>query len=303
MMLWIAFALLLAGTLAVVLYPLLRAPAAVPARAAYDLAVYRGQLAEVELDAGRGLVSPDQADAARLEVQRRMLAAGSDATAHSDDRRARVTAAIVIALMLPLGAGLLYASYGNPQLPDRPYAARLRMEDAVKRADEADKLNLRLAAKPTAAGYERLAELYSSQHDYELAAEAFEHAIRLGTGTAFTWAGFGESLVFSGGGAVAPRALAAFARALELDAGEPRARFYAGLAEAQIGRFRDAVAIWRDLEKDSAADAPWLPLLRKQIAAVAKLGRFDPASVPHAPASAETLKAAVAAMNKSMERQ
>ena len=302
MMPWLAFALILAATLAVLLYPLWRAPAAVPARAAYDLAVYRGQLAEVELDVGRGLVAPDQADVARLEVQRRILAAGTDMSAPFNDRRARTTAAVVIALVLPLGAGLLYASYGDPQLPDRPYADRLQHDPAVILADAADKMAAQLASKPTAAGYQRLAQLYSLQHDYEHATDAFERATRLGANTAFIWAGLGESLMLSGGGAVTPQALAAFAHALELDSREPRARFYAGMAEAQIGNFRTAVANWRDLEKDSTADAPWLPLLHRQIAAVAKLGRFDPASVPPAPASAAALNAAVAAMNKAMER-
>jgi cytochrome c-type biogenesis protein CcmH len=299
MMLWIAFAFLLAATLAALIYPLWRAPSASPSRAAYDLAVYRGQLAEVEIDVGRGLVPPEQADAVRLEIHRRMLAAGSDGPAPTDDLPTRMTAAIVIALMLPLGAGLLYVSMGNPQLPDKPYADRVQHDPAVILADAADKMAAQLAAKPNAAGYVRLAQLYSLQRDHESAADAFERAIRLGADNASTWAGLGEALALASGG-VTPKALGAFARALELDAREPRARFYAGMAEAQIGDFKRAVAIWRDLEKDSTADAPWLPVLRRKIAAVAKFGRFDPASVPPAPASAEALKAAVAAMNKAM---
>ena len=300
MMLWIAFALLLAATLAALLYPLWRAPSASPSRAAYDLAVYRGQLAEVEMDVGGGLVSPEQADAVRLEIHRRMLAAGSDGSAPADDRRARTAATIVVALMLPLGAALLYASVGNPQLPDQPYADRLEHDPAVILADAADKMGAQLAEKPSGTGYLRLAGLYSRSRDFEHAADAYRRAIRLGADNAFAWAGLGEAIVLAAGGAVAPEALAAFAHALELDAREPRARFYAGMAEAQIGNYRAAVAIWRDLEKDSTSDAPWLPLVRSQIAALAKLGRFDPATVPPAPTSAAALKAAVAAMNKAM---
>ena len=302
MMLWIAFALLLAATLAVLIYPLWRAPSASPARAAYDLAVYRGQLDEVELDVGRGLVSPDQAEAARLEIQRRMLAAGSGAPTPSDDRRARTTAAIVIALMLPLGAGLLYASTGNPQLPDRPYADRLQHDPAVILANAADKLGAQLASNPSAAGYVRLAELYSLQHDSEHATSAFQRAISLGATSASTWAGLGQSIVVADGGAVGPQALAAFAHALERDAHEPRARFYAGMAEAQIGNFRAAVAIWRDLENDSTPDAPWLPLLRREITSAAATGRFDHNTVTPVPPSAEALNAAAAAMAKAMNR-
>jgi len=300
-MLWVIFALLLAATLATILFPLWRTPGAVPARAAYDLAVFRNQLAEVDADVERGLVLPDQAEGARLEIQRRMLAAGPG-NAPSDNPRARKAAAVVISIILPLGAGLLYAAYGNPRLPGEPYAYRLRHEPAVILAHTADRLSAQLSTDPSAAGYLRLAELYSQGHDFDHAEEAFRRAIALGADTASSWAGLGEAIVLTSGGAVAPDALDAFARALELDRREPRARFYAGMAEAQIGNVRNAVAIWRDLEDDSRSDEPWLPLLREEIAAAARLGKFNPAAVPPTPASAAALRDAVTAMNKAMER-
>jgi cytochrome c-type biogenesis protein CcmH len=303
MMLWIVFALLLTATLAVVLYPLWRASKPAPARADYDLKVYRAQLAEAESDVERGILSPDQAEGARLEIQRRMLAASGDGRAPSDDRRARTTAAIIIALVLPLGAGLLYASWGNPQLPGQPYAQRLQHDPTVILADAADKLSAQLSVKPSAAGYLRLAELDSSIHDYAHAEAAYRRAIQLGADTAFAWAALGECTMLAGGGMLTPDALAAFAHALELDAREPRARYYAGMAEAEIGNFRNAVAIWRDLQADSKPDAPWLPALRRGIDTAAKAGRIDPSSIPPAPASAATFNAAVAAMKKAMGAQ
>lgn len=301
MMLWLVFGVVLVATLSTLLYPLLRAPAAAPARADYDLAVYRAQLAEVDSDVERGVVSADHADTARLEIQRRMLEAAKTSTnPPGDDHRARKTAAIVIAIILPITAGLLYASRGNPQLPDRPYADRLEHDPAVILANTAAKMETQLTAAPSIAGYQRLSDLYLMQQDYERASTAIKRAIKLGANGAADWAQLGQTIVLASGGIVAPQALAAFAHALELDAREPRARFYAGLAEAQIGNLKGAVAIWRDLEKDSKADAPWLPALRQQMATVAKLGKFDPASVPPAPPSAAVLTAAVSAMNKAM---
>jgi cytochrome c-type biogenesis protein CcmH len=301
MILWLIFALLLTATLAALLYPLVRAPKAALARADYDLAVYRAQLAEVDTDMDRGVVSPDQAEAVRLEIQRRMLEATKTGTrASADDRGARRAAAIVIAVILPVCAGLLYASRGNPDLPDRPYADRLEHDPAVILANAAAQMETQLAAKPSAHGYQRLAELYLQQHDYERAAASVKQAIQLGADDAGDWALLGQAIVLGSDGIVAPQALAAFARALELDAREPRARFYAGLAEAQIGNLKGAVAIWRDLEKNSRDDAPWLPVLRRQMATVAKLGKFDPLSVPPSAPSAAALAAAVAAMNRAM---
>ena len=44
-------------------------------RASHDLQVFRDQLREVEADARRGLLSPEEAAATRTEVSRRLLAA------------------------------------------------------------------------------------------------------------------------------------------------------------------------------------------------------------------------------------
>ncbi len=75
MTLWIAAGGLIALTLAVLLVALLRARPPSALRGDYDLAVYRSQLEEVERDVERGILAPDLAEAARLEIKRRMLAA------------------------------------------------------------------------------------------------------------------------------------------------------------------------------------------------------------------------------------
>ena len=84
---------------------------------------------------------------------------------------------------------------------------------------------------------------------------------------------------------VVPEAHAAFTKALKFDKRDARARFYLGLAETQINESRRAVAIWRDLEKDSPPDAPWLSMVKEHIATFAKEGGFDPTTVPPEPPS------------------
>lgn len=302
-MIWVIFALITLAALVTVLYPLLRPAAAVATRPDYDLAIYRAQLTEVEADADRGVLAPDQASDARLDITRRMLdATHASGKSVSDDRSARRTAGIVIALMLPLGAGLLYASYGHPEMPDQPYAARLEHDPAVILAHAAEVMERDLSVKPSARGYQRLSQLYLDQRDYEHAAGAIRRAIALGANDAADWAELGQIYVLAADGAIPPIALASFAHALQLDAREPRARFFAGVAEARIGNLTRAVAIWRDLERDSKPGAPWLPILHLEIAETAKAGHFDPTSVPPEPPSAAALAATVARMNKAMER-
>jgi cytochrome c-type biogenesis protein CcmH len=297
----LVFAAVTLATLAVLIWPLVRAPAALGTRADYDLGVYRAQLAELDADTARGLITPVSADAARAEIQRRMLAAASSPVP-ADDRGARRTAAVAIAVTLPLAAALLYMAYGRPQLPDAPYAERLKHEPAVILANAGAKMEAQLAAKPSIAGYRRLAEFYLRTNDVPRAAAAQKRAMQLGADSAADWADLGEIDVIAAQGAVGPEALASFAQALKRESREPRARFYAGLAEAEIGNARRAVAIWRDLERDSKPDAPWLPVLRRQIAAVSKSGGFDPATVPPETPSSAMLDQAVAAMAKAMNR-
>ena len=59
---------------------------------------------------------------------------------------------------------------------------------------------------------------------------------------------------------------------------------------------RGAVAIWRDLEKDSAPDTPWLGMVQKQIRTIAKKNDFDPALITPAPPSLAVPDTATAIM-------
>src|SRR6185369_14363693 len=68
-------ALLTAGTVGVLLIPLLRAKLTATNRLDNDLAIYRDQLAEVERERATGNLSDSDATAARTEIERRILVA------------------------------------------------------------------------------------------------------------------------------------------------------------------------------------------------------------------------------------
>src|SRR5260370_85402 len=73
MTLWFVFALMTAAASFAVLWPLRhrdRQPSG-----GSEAAVYRDQLAEIDRDAAAGLIGPAEADAARVEISRRLLAA------------------------------------------------------------------------------------------------------------------------------------------------------------------------------------------------------------------------------------
>jgi cytochrome c-type biogenesis protein CcmH len=81
-------------------------------------------------------------------------------------------------------------------------------------------------------------------------------------------ANLGEALAAAAGGVVTANARAAFERALALDAAEPKARFFIGLAAEQDGKPAEAAAVWRRLLKDAPPDAPWIDFVREALARV-----------------------------------
>ncbi len=298
MTLWILFSAVTLVVLLLLVVPLLRRQTAAPARIAYDIVVYRDQLAEVERDLERGLLNGDQAEAARTEILRRMLAA-EDAELEAPapeyrlggGRSLRLTTALVILIGLPLGSFGLYGLLGAPWLPGQPFASR-QADPNLKMAEMAANLAQDLVAKPDAEGFTTLAETYFTLRRYGEAAQAYKRAIGLGMIDAQMLASLGETLTLDNNGDVSPDARTAFLQALTLDRQEPRARFYLGLGKAQIGHFAEAVSIWRDLEKDSPGDAPWLGMLKEHIAEYAKQGGFDPASIKPIPPAPEGTKTA-----------
>ena len=106
---WAVAAVAVTGCLGVVFAPLLRGGGSGARRASYDLQVHRDQLREVEADLARGLLSAPEAEATRIEISRRLLAAataeGAEAAAGAaPEAVARLAAAAMIAALL-LAAG------------------------------------------------------------------------------------------------------------------------------------------------------------------------------------------------------
>ena len=284
-MVWIVFASMVLVAMGYLILPFLREERMIAPRKDYDVLVYRDQLAEVDRDIQRGLLLPDQADAARTEIYKCMMLAENMPVANmgANAKGGKRIALIVILFLLPFGSILTYAYLGSPELPAKPYVERKNDPDFLV-AGEAEKLAVELAAKPDANNYARLGDMYSALHSFDKAVGAYEKASELNAKDPTIWSGLGQAIALAQGGMIVPEARDAFIKALQIDAHEPSARFYLGMAELQIGEYRKAIAIWRDLEKDSPPDAPWLAMVKDRIAVVSKKEGFDPATiVPSAP--------------------
>ncbi len=109
MTLWFILAVMTAAAAFAVLWPLGRRHPVHRAHAAEaDLAVYRDQLRELARDREAGLIGENEAEAARVEIARRLIAAADSAQAESaishPSRRRRRAAALAALIGLPAGA-------------------------------------------------------------------------------------------------------------------------------------------------------------------------------------------------------
>ena len=292
MTLWLLVGLLSAAVVALLAAPLLKG-ATQEAATHPDLAVYRDQLAELEREVARGLLPAAEADSARLEIQRRLLAAAGEAGRDGAAGHGRAIAGAALLLLLPAAAVAIYLDLGSPSLPALPFAARApAAAPNQEMAQLTDELSARMKAYPQdPKGWILLGDALGQLARYADSADAYAKAIaRLqATGVAVPAelrSLHGEALSAAAEGEVTPAAKADFDAALAADPKDPRARFYLALAQSQAGHTDAALAQWVALEADSPADAPWRAMLAAAIDSTArKLGR-DPARLPGRKAAA-----------------
>lgn len=296
MIFWIFATVFIAFVLVMVLKPLLRSgpqddTSITDNAAVYDVAVFKSQLREVGRDRARSRITQEEAESARIEIGRRLLAADKRVSAAQINASPMPsTADRVIAFFLIAGAlaisMVLYDRLGNPSNPDMPLALRqaeiqlAQMAQDGARAEanaEADALALQATEmrarleqdNGTAADWAALGRIEMRRGAFADAATAYERAIDITPDDPDLNSAYGEALVFWAGGEVTPTAYIAFQRVLTLRPGDPRARFYRGVYQRQEGFYRDALDTWTQLLIESGPDAPWAPILRERAESLA----------------------------------
>lgn len=265
MMVWI----LLAGFALVALLPLgiaVLRPAAARGRREADIALYRAQLAELDREREAGRLDDAGHHAARVEVQRRLIAAADQVEGAVATVRGPAVMLALLPLIAAAGVGL-YLLRGTPGMPSAPYALRA---EAMARDDRIlAMLRERLSAMdpqtPQARqGWVLLGNAERDRGRPEAALDAWRRAIEARFDAALA-ADIAEMEITRGAPAEATPLIA---RALAETPNDPRLRFLAGLVEAESGRPANARALWQALLGDSPADAPWRGLLERRLSAL-----------------------------------
>ncbi len=260
-MIWLWMLLLALLALAPLGWALWR-PRAVRGRRDADLALYRSQLAELDADLAAGRLEAPEHAAAKLEVQRRLLAT-PEATAEAGDTR--LTPRLLAPLLaVPVVALALYAATGMPEMPSAPFS--LRQERAERDEALLTQLRARLVQLPPASdqarqGWMLLGNAERNRGRLEAAAEAYRQALA-GRFDADATAQLAQVLLEDDKPDAAATLLAeALPRAPE----HIGLRFLSGAAELAAGHTAQARAVWQALVAEAPEGAPWRAMVQRRL--------------------------------------
>jgi cytochrome c-type biogenesis protein CcmH len=206
------------------------------------LSLHRAQLRELDRDLEDGRLVREEHEAAKLEVQRRLLA--DAALAEPAPPRSSVAAVATVGVLVPAAALALYLTVGHPDFPPKDNGGAPAQQvlttqqraDAERGEEAVAQLSARLRlmephADRTLQGYEILGKAELELGHLPEAIDAFQHVLadRFEPTIAAETA---EMMTEVAGNTVTPEALALFKRAMAA----------------------------------APADAPWRPMARKRIA-------------------------------------
>jgi cytochrome c-type biogenesis protein CcmH len=279
MIFWILLAAMTAAVAAILLYPLLRGTKAADDGRAGEAAVYRDQLRELDRDLAGGLIAVEEAEYARAEIGRRLIAVSNAAPVKNlkTSGHRRLAEALVL-LLLPVVGLCLYTVMGRPDLPSQPLAARYEdpgndMGILIAKAER------HLAQNPDdGKGWDVLAPIYVSTMRVAEAETAYRNAIRLLGPSTVRLDGLAETLMAKSSGIVTDDARQILEQSLQLEPDNPRARFYVALSMEQAGKADEARAAFEAIASQSPADAPWVPLVNEHIARNGRTSSQPPAN-------------------------
>ena len=182
-----------------------------------------------------------------------------------------------------VGAGALaLVSVGYNVLRDRPEkVAAPAVPFAAPQASDPEAvirgLQDRVGANPgDAEGWQMLGWAYFESGRHADAARAYRRAVKLAPGNATFWSSLGEAVVMASEHDPMPREAAeAFDKAIKLDPGEPRARYFLAVRKDLAKDHEGAIRDWLALLADTPPGAPWEADLRRTIEQVGKINGID----------------------------
>lgn len=259
---WLVSGVMVAIALAFVLPPLWERSNKKKARAARDVgaanvAVYRDQLKELESDLKNGIISSEQYQQDRDDIERRLL---EDVSADNERSGKKVSAtqdrsaAYAIALALPVLAVVLYLQLGNPNASSQ--AAATSPSSSGEFSQQRIEANVAALAKRLEQnpndlqGWTMLARSYLSLEKWSEASNAYARVTELKSDDAELWADYAIAVAMAQGQRLAGRPVELIEKALQVDPKNLKALELAGNAAFEAKDYKRAIEYWGRLMKE-----------------------------------------------------
>jgi len=207
MALWFVIALMTVAAILAVVWPLMRANRRL--RSGSDVAVYKDQLEEIARDRNAGLIGESEAEAAQVEVSRRLLAAADAEAARVPESPLVPTTslsgvAVLAALVISVGSASVYLALGSPKLPGQPWASREKIPPVDQMIAQVED---HLARNPKdGRGWEVIAPIYLRVGRFDDAVKAYRAVLALSGESSERLEGLGEAVMAAADGAISPEA-------------------------------------------------------------------------------------------------
>ncbi|KAF0100417.1 MAG: cycHH [bacterium] len=261
---WIAAAVCVLLALAFVLPPLLRRreAAAKAARRDINIAVYRDQMKEMEADHANGLLSEEQFQTAKLELEARLA---EDALAQADKTMTPVASRRLgygLAGLLPVAAFGLYFVLGNPTSLTAIAEAQASGDQQVEGGHDIMKLIQQVEEKTKAnpndgEAWTILAKTYAAVGHWPEALHAYEKAIKLRPDVPSVMTGYAEALAINNNRVLEGKPIELVLKALEKDPQDIKGLELAGIAAFQEKGFAKAAFYFKHLYKQLPPESPY----------------------------------------------
>lgn len=258
---WIVVALLIVAALLFILPPLLHQVSGrnVVERNTLNISIYRDQLAELERDLSNDVITTEQFEQGRVELERRVLEDVPSGT-HGQDTNARLPqkkgkrAAIIVGIAVPVFAIGIYQWLGTPAAispRDRQATAPAATPDAM--ADQINAMVTQLAQRleenpADPEGWAMLGRSYLVLERLDDAVMAYEKAVALAGDNPNLLVDYADALAMAGGEqSLEGRPMELIEQALALDPNNQKALWLAGTAAYEKAEFKQALDYWRRL--------------------------------------------------------
>jgi cytochrome c-type biogenesis protein CcmH len=259
---WVVAGIFIAGALLFVLPTLWskKNRQAGVARDTTNISIYRDQLAELDSDYRNDILTREQYEQSKRELQQRMLQdvpQGETMTTVIMGGNHNVATIALTALAVPLLAVSLYLWLGNtkallpqPAMEQMPMAGTGAGDDGghANISSVLENLTARLREQPDdVEGWLMLGRTYAMMQRFNEAKDAYERVLALSPDNSEFITDYADIVAMTNNGSLLGQPLELINKALRLDPANPKALALAGTAEFEQKKYKEAAAYWEKL--------------------------------------------------------